>query len=169
MPVPKDCEGAIIYQALEDPNRHLTEFAQLRKSFRRVRRAYASIQAETDRYRKERAARASAQSGQESRLSQRSRKAAAITLVRSDPTAELGLSNRLGPLPAGDGTDAGQGAKALAREPKDGKSRRPHPRNDGRTIASRGPEATAAQEQCWRDQGHDVAEAAAPVRQSVNQ
>jgi len=73
------------------------------------------------------AARASAQSGQESRLSQRSRKAAAITLVRSDPTAELGFSNRLGPLPCGDGTNAGQGAKGLGREPKDGKSRRPHP------------------------------------------
>jgi len=73
------------------------------------------------------AARASAQSGRWSRLSQRSHKAAAIALVTSDPTAELGFSNRLGPLPAGDGTDAEQCAKALGREPKDGKSRRPHP------------------------------------------
>jgi len=72
LPVPKDCEGGIIYQALEDPNRHLTELAQLRKSFRRLRRAYEGIQAETHRYRKQMAARASAQSGQESRLSQRS-------------------------------------------------------------------------------------------------
>jgi hypothetical protein len=52
LPVPKDCEGAIIYQALEDPNRRLTELAQLRKSFRRLRRAYEGIQAETHRYRK---------------------------------------------------------------------------------------------------------------------
>ena len=73
------------------------------------------------------AARASAQSGRESRLTQRSHKAVSIALVRSDPTAELGFSNRLGPLPGGDGTDAEQGAKGLGREPKDGKSRRPHP------------------------------------------
>jgi hypothetical protein len=52
LPVPKDCEGAIIYQALEDPNRHLTELAELRKSFRRLRRAYEGIQAETHRHRK---------------------------------------------------------------------------------------------------------------------
>ena len=52
LPVPKDCEGAIIYQALEDPNRHLTELADLRKNFGRLRRAYEGIQAETHRYRK---------------------------------------------------------------------------------------------------------------------
>jgi len=52
LPVPKDCEGGIIYQALEDPNRHLTELAELRKNFWRLRRAYEGIQAETHRYRK---------------------------------------------------------------------------------------------------------------------
>ena len=50
LPVPKDAEGGIIYQALADSNKHLTELAKLRRSFERLRRAFDGMQAETHRY-----------------------------------------------------------------------------------------------------------------------
>ena len=50
LPVPRDAEGGIVYQALADPNKHLTELARLRKSFERLRRAFEGMQAETHRY-----------------------------------------------------------------------------------------------------------------------
>ena len=38
LPVPKDCEGAIIYQALEDPDARLKELQSLRKNVERIKR-----------------------------------------------------------------------------------------------------------------------------------
>jgi len=50
LPVPADAEGAIIYQALKNPDRHLTEIARLTRNFERLRKAFDSLQAETHRY-----------------------------------------------------------------------------------------------------------------------
>ena len=50
LPVPGDAEGAIIYQALEDPGARLKELQQLRKNYARVMRAFSGGEAETHRY-----------------------------------------------------------------------------------------------------------------------
>ena len=42
IPVPRDCEGAIIYQALAEPNAKLQELEKLRQNYRRLEAAYKS-------------------------------------------------------------------------------------------------------------------------------
>jgi len=50
LPVPRDTEGAIIYQALEEPNLKLEELTRLRQNYARVTRAFMSGEAETHRH-----------------------------------------------------------------------------------------------------------------------
>ena len=50
LPVPRDCEGGIIYQALVDPNKHLTELNELRKHLERLQLAFGGMRAEEHRY-----------------------------------------------------------------------------------------------------------------------
>lgn len=50
LPVPRDCEGAIIYQALEDPDLKLHELETLRKNYARLKRAYEGESSLTHRY-----------------------------------------------------------------------------------------------------------------------
>jgi arylsulfatase A-like enzyme len=38
LPVPRDCEGAVVYQALEDPDARTKELAALRKNVERLKR-----------------------------------------------------------------------------------------------------------------------------------
>jgi len=40
LPMPKQCEGAVIYQALKDPNIHQTELEEVRKNYGRLKKAY---------------------------------------------------------------------------------------------------------------------------------
>jgi arylsulfatase A-like enzyme len=37
LPVPKDCEGAVIYQALEDPDAQVKELQSLRQTFNHLK------------------------------------------------------------------------------------------------------------------------------------
>jgi len=50
LPIPAQAEGGIVYQALRNPNRHLSEIARLQRSFDRLQRAFEGIQAETHKY-----------------------------------------------------------------------------------------------------------------------
>ena len=50
LPVPRDCEGAIIYQALEDPDAKSNELERLRDNFRRLKAIYEAQQAESHTY-----------------------------------------------------------------------------------------------------------------------
>jgi len=50
MPVPRDTEGAIIYQALEEPNFLLNELSELKKNYERVKKALDSQKALTHQY-----------------------------------------------------------------------------------------------------------------------
>jgi predicted AlkP superfamily phosphohydrolase/phosphomutase len=49
LPVPRDAEGAIVYQALKDPDFKLKELERVRQNYRRVVRAFSSGEAETHR------------------------------------------------------------------------------------------------------------------------
>ncbi len=49
-PVPKDTEGAILYQALENPNAKNEELQRLRENYERLKHVVESEQAETHRY-----------------------------------------------------------------------------------------------------------------------
>jgi len=40
LPVPRTCEGAVVYQALEDPNVGLTDLNELRENYERLRKTY---------------------------------------------------------------------------------------------------------------------------------
>jgi predicted AlkP superfamily phosphohydrolase/phosphomutase len=40
LPVPKQCEGAVLYQALEDPDAKLRELQTLRRNYERLKRAF---------------------------------------------------------------------------------------------------------------------------------
>ena len=50
LPIPRNAEGTVIYQALEDPDIKLKELKKLRENYARVTRAFSSGQAETHRY-----------------------------------------------------------------------------------------------------------------------
>jgi predicted AlkP superfamily phosphohydrolase/phosphomutase len=50
LPVPRDCEGAIIYQALVEPNAKLKELEKLRQNYRRLEQATKSDQDLTHTY-----------------------------------------------------------------------------------------------------------------------
>jgi len=50
LPIPRDAEGGIIYQALEEPDHKLRELKRLRENYARVTRAFMSGQAETHRH-----------------------------------------------------------------------------------------------------------------------
>ena len=50
LPVPRDCEGAILYQALEDPNGKLKELQQLQRNYQRLKNAYERGQNLTHTY-----------------------------------------------------------------------------------------------------------------------
>jgi predicted AlkP superfamily phosphohydrolase/phosphomutase len=50
LPVPRDAEGAIIYQALEDPDAKLDELERLRDNFKRLKGIYDARQAESHTY-----------------------------------------------------------------------------------------------------------------------
>lgn len=49
VPIPRDAEGGVIYQALEDPDMKLHELRLCRENYRRVMRAFSSGEAETHR------------------------------------------------------------------------------------------------------------------------
>ena len=42
LPVPNEAEGAIIYQALQDPEAHRAELAELQKNYQRLKAAYGA-------------------------------------------------------------------------------------------------------------------------------
>ncbi len=50
LPVPRDCEGAIIYQALEDKDKHLNEIRSLRKKYRRLEETIRVMRSLTHAY-----------------------------------------------------------------------------------------------------------------------
>ena len=50
LPAPRDCEGAIIYQALEDPDAKSKELERVRDNFRRLKAIYEAQQAESHTY-----------------------------------------------------------------------------------------------------------------------
>lgn len=50
LPVPRDAEGAIIYQALEDPDAQRYELERLRDNFQRLKRIYEAQRAESHTY-----------------------------------------------------------------------------------------------------------------------
>lgn len=50
LPVPKNAEGAVIYQALEDPDLKLKELQQLRKNYERLKNAFEKEQQLTHTY-----------------------------------------------------------------------------------------------------------------------
>ncbi len=50
IPVPRDTEGAIMYQALEDPNAKLKELQDLRRNYDRLKNAYDKERALTHTY-----------------------------------------------------------------------------------------------------------------------
>ena len=50
LPVPQDAEGAILYQALDDPNIKLNELKEIRDKYARVTKAFLSDKAETHRF-----------------------------------------------------------------------------------------------------------------------
>jgi predicted AlkP superfamily phosphohydrolase/phosphomutase len=50
LPIPRHAEGAIIYQALEEPDLKMAELAKLRTNYARVTRAFMSGEAETHRH-----------------------------------------------------------------------------------------------------------------------
>ncbi len=50
LPVPQNAEGAILYQALDDPNIKLNELKDIREKYARVTKAFWSGQAETHRF-----------------------------------------------------------------------------------------------------------------------
>ncbi len=52
IPIPKDAEGAIIYQAMEDPNFKLKEYETLKKNYERLKNAYEKGIALTHSYNK---------------------------------------------------------------------------------------------------------------------
>ncbi len=49
IPIPRDAEGAVIYQALEDPDMKMHELGRFRENYRRVIKAFSSDEAETHR------------------------------------------------------------------------------------------------------------------------
>jgi len=50
LPVPRDCEGAIVYQALEDPDAKIHELGRARDNFKRLKTIYEAQQAESHTY-----------------------------------------------------------------------------------------------------------------------
>ena len=50
IPVPKDCEGAIIYQALEDKDKHLTELKRLKEKYEKLESSIRVIRSLTHTY-----------------------------------------------------------------------------------------------------------------------
>ena len=50
LPVPQNAEGAILYQALDDPNIKLNELKDIRDKYARVTKAFWSDKAETHRF-----------------------------------------------------------------------------------------------------------------------
>ena len=50
LPIPRDAEGAVIYQALEDPDFRLKELQQLRKNYERLSNAFEKEQQLTHTY-----------------------------------------------------------------------------------------------------------------------
>jgi predicted AlkP superfamily phosphohydrolase/phosphomutase len=50
LPILRDCEGAIVYQALEDPDAKSDELKRLRDNFRRLKAIYEAQQAESHTY-----------------------------------------------------------------------------------------------------------------------
>jgi arylsulfatase A-like enzyme len=49
IPIPRQAEGGVIYQALEDPDIKLHQLERSRENYRRVMRAFSSDEAETHR------------------------------------------------------------------------------------------------------------------------
>jgi arylsulfatase A-like enzyme len=50
LPIPRDAEGGIIYQALEDPDEKSNELRRVRDNFRRLKAIYEAQQAESHTY-----------------------------------------------------------------------------------------------------------------------
>ena len=50
LPVPKDCEGAIIYQALEDKDHHLTKLKKLEEKYRKLEETIRVMRSLTHSY-----------------------------------------------------------------------------------------------------------------------
>jgi hypothetical protein len=45
MPIPRDAEGAVIYQALEDPDSKVRELKELRKRYEELKEKYEKLKA----------------------------------------------------------------------------------------------------------------------------
>jgi len=50
IPIPRDCEGSIIYQALEDRNKHLTELRKIKEKYRKLEESIRIMRSLTHTY-----------------------------------------------------------------------------------------------------------------------
>jgi len=50
IPIPRDCEGGIIYQALEDRNKHLTELRKIKEKYRKLEESIRIMRSLTHTY-----------------------------------------------------------------------------------------------------------------------